>query len=284
MPTTAATLAPIPPDPPRYGPVEIAPETYVVQATQGEGVAPVAVHVNTMVIRGSEPIVVDTGVPAFRDRYLEDIFSLVDPDDVRWIFLSHDDIDHYGNLDALMTACPNATLLTSWFQWERLGNMPTIAPHRMRWLAADEQFHMNGRTYAAVRPPLYDSPTTRGLLDTATGVYWSSDCFATTVPHALADVAEMPEDEWVEACIGHAQLLSPWVDMVDRAVYHAAIDRFARLDIRTIASCHSPTITAEQIGRAIRMLHEVPTAPLRPSPGQELLDEIVAGTRRAVAS
>jgi flavorubredoxin len=284
MLTTETTCSPVPPPPPRYAPTEIAPDTFVVRATQGEGVAPVAVHLNTMVIRGSEPIVVDTGVPAFRDRYLDDIFSLVEPEDVRWVFLSHDDVDHYGNLEALMASCPNATLLTSWFQWERLGNLPSVAPHRMRWLAVDERFDINGRTYAAVRPPLYDSPTTRGLLDTATGVYWSSDCFATTVPHALDYVDELPEDEWVDACIGHAQLLSPWVAMVDRAMYHAEVERFARLDIRTIASCHSPTISADGIGRAIRTLHEVPTAPLRPSPGQELLDEIVAGSLAAAAS
>jgi flavorubredoxin len=277
MYATDTTLTPLPPAPPRYAPIEIAPDTFVVRATQGEGVAPVAVHLNTMVIRGPEPILVDTGVPAFRDRYLEDIFSLVDPQDVRWIFLSHDDIDHYGNVDALMDACPNATLLTSWFQWERLGNMPAIAPHRMRWLDAGEQFEANGRTYAAVRPPLYDSPTTRGLLDTATGVYWASDCFATSVPHALADVAELPEDDWVQACIGHAQLLSPWVSIVDRLAYHEEVDRFASLDITTIASCHSPTIGADRMGRAIEMLHEVPSAPLMASPGQELLDEIVAG-------
>jgi len=276
-PVQSPAVPPALPPAPRYAPVEIAPDTFVVRATQGEGVGPVAVHLNAMVIRGTEPIVVDTGVPAFRDRYLDDIFSLVDPADVRWVFLSHDDVDHYGNLDALMDACPNATLLTSWFQWERLGNMPAIAPHRMRWLAVDERFEINGRTYAAVRPPLYDSPTTRGLLDTATGVYWSSDCFATSVPHALADVSELPEDEWVQACIGHAQLLSPWVGMVDRAAYHEEVERFARLDITTIASCHSPTIGADRLGRAIEMLHEVPSAPLMPSPGQELLDEIVAG-------
>ena len=264
-------------EPARYAPVEIAPDTFVVRATQGEGVAPVAVHLNTMVIRGREPIVVDTGVPALRDRYLEDIFSLVEPDDIRWVFLSHDDVDHYGNLDALMAACPNARLLTSWFQWERLGNLPTIEPHRMRWLGVDERLEINGRTYATVRPPLYDSPTSRGLLDVATGVYWSGDCFATSVPHALVDVAELPEDEWVQACIGHAQLLSPWIGLIDRAAYHAEVERFARLGITTIASCHSPTIGGDRLGRAIEMLHEVPAAPLHPSPGQELLDDIIAG-------
>ena len=39
----------------------IAPDTHVVRHLMGEGVAPVAVHVNSMVITGAEPVIVDTG-------------------------------------------------------------------------------------------------------------------------------------------------------------------------------------------------------------------------------
>ena len=255
-------------------PVEIAPDTFVIQATQRDG--PAVVHLNTMVIRGSEPIIVDTGVPGLRQQYLDDIWSLVDPDDVRWVFLSHDDVDHYGNLDAVMAACPNATLLTSWFQWERLGNLPEIAPHRMRWLESDDHFEANGRRYTVVRPPLFDSPTTRGLFDPATGVYWASDCFATVVPRAMADVAELDSEEWIGGCYVQAQQLSPWLSMVDEAAYGRAIDRVERLGATTIASCHSPTITGGNIRPAIDMLREVPSVPPIAVPGQELLDEIIA--------
>jgi flavorubredoxin len=277
LPTPVPAAGPAgPPPPPRHAPHQIAPDTFVIQAAQGEGVAPVAVHLNTMVIRGPEPIIVDTGVPGLADRYLEDMWSLVDPEDVRWVFLSHDDIDHFGNLEAVMAACPNAVLLTSWFQWERLGNMPAIPPWRMRWLEAGEAFEANGRTYVAARPPIFDSPTTRGLLDTGTGVYWASDCFATSVPRALPDVGEMDPEQWIDACFGHAQLTAPWLPLVDERRYHATVDAVADLNMTTIASCHSPTITGDNVERAFAMLHELPTAPLAPSPGQELLDEIIA--------
>jgi flavorubredoxin len=268
--TDTAPLATIPSTP---SPVEIAPDTFVVQATQGDEVA---VHLNAMVIRGSEPIIVDTGVPALRDQYLADMWSIVEPEDVRWVFLSHDDVDHYGNLGPIMEACPNATLLTSWFQWERLGNLPDIAPNRMRWLEPDDTFEANGRTYATVRPPLFDSPTTRGLLDTATGVYWASDCFATNVPHALTDVRELPEDEWIGACYLNAQLISPWLSMVDKSIYHSVVDRVATMGITTIASCHSPTITGTNVDRAFQMLRDVIDVPAIEAPGQALLDMIIS--------
>lgn len=281
-PTAAPTAPPTggpppgPPPPPRHLPVEIAPDTFVIQATQGEGMAPVAVHLNAMVIRGPEPMIVDTGVPDLADRYLEDMWSLVDPEDVRWVFLSHDDIDHHGNLEAVMAACPNATLVSTWFQWERLGNLPFVPPWRMRWVADGESFDANGRSYLAVRPPCFDSPTTRGLFDTGTGVYWASDCFATTVPRGLPDVGELDPEQWVESTIGNAQLLSPWISLVDESRFHESVARIEALGATTIASCHSPTITGANVAKAFDVLHRLPGAPLLPSPGQELLDQIIA--------
>ena len=62
---------------------------------------------------GEEPMIVDTGTPANREQWLEDVFGLVEPEDVRWVFLSHDDVDHTGNLDSVMERCPNATLVSA---------------------------------------------------------------------------------------------------------------------------------------------------------------------------
>ena len=71
---------------------------------------------------GREPIIVDTGTPANRKQWLNDVFSLVEPEDVRWVFLSHDDVDHTGNLEQVMEACPNATLVCNWAMVERHTN------------------------------------------------------------------------------------------------------------------------------------------------------------------
>jgi len=278
------TLTPGLPVPPRYAPVEIAPDTFVLQATMGEGVAPVAVHMNSMVIRGSEPIIVDTGIPALGDSYLADMFSLVEPEDVRWVFLSHDDVDHYGNLGAVMAMCPNATLVTSWFAWERLMGLPTIAPWRMKWVADGETFEANGRTYSAIRPPLYDSPTTRGLYDSQTGVYWASDCFATGVPHGMTDVEELDRDMWLGGFGAMAHALSPWVSDTDRGRFNANVDRLTALDITTIASCHSPAVSGANVGVAIEALRGVPDAPAPQLPDQNLLDSMIAMALDGVAS
>jgi flavorubredoxin len=99
----------------RCEPENIAPDTRVIRQLYGEGVAPVAIFVNSMVITGPEPVIVDTNSVSVRDDWFADVFSIVEPEDVRWLFLSHDDPDHTGNLIEAMELCPNATLVTNWF-------------------------------------------------------------------------------------------------------------------------------------------------------------------------
>ena len=126
-----------------------------------------------MVITGAEPVIVDTGNELSRAEWMEAAFSIVDPADVRWVFLSHDDHDHIGNLTAVLDACPQATLVTNWFTVERTWRAMELPLDRMRWVNPGESFDAGDRTLVAVRPPIFDSPTTRGLFDSRTGVYWA---------------------------------------------------------------------------------------------------------------
>ena len=97
-------------------PLRIAEGTYLIRPLAQPPGAPVAIHVNSMVIQGAEPVIVDTCAALVRAQWAEQVFSLVEPEDVRWIFLSHDDTDHTGNLEMTMAMCPNATLVTSWLR------------------------------------------------------------------------------------------------------------------------------------------------------------------------
>lgn len=260
---------------PRHLPVEIAPETWVIQDTLGEGTAPSVVHLNSMVIRGEQPIVVDTGVPENRDRFLEDVFGIVDPVDVRWIFVSHDDIDHYGNVNVLMDACPNATLVANWYLVERLGDELKVPPTRWRWLSDGESLDLGDRTVTAIRPPLYDSPTTRGLFDQRTGVYWASDCYATPVSKGTAFVEDLDPDEWAAGLATFALWNSPWLRLVDTKAYEAECRKIEQLPLHAIAGTHGPTIEASNLLQAHALLRNAPSMSAAPQPDQTVLDQII---------
>jgi flavorubredoxin len=255
-------------------PTAIAPDTFVVHDHQGEGTAPVIVSLNALVIRGAEPVVVDTGVAENREQYLADVFGLVEPADVRWVFISHDDVDHTGNVNALMAACPNATLVVNWFMTERMTASLEVPLTRQRWIDDGGTLDVGDRTLVAVRPPIFDSPTTRGLFDPTTGTYWASDCFATPTLAPTRDVETLDRDFWVDGMHMFEQYVSPWTALVDDARYQATVDRIAALEPRVMVGCHTPVIRGERVAQALAATRETPTAVVPPQPDQSVLDQI----------
>jgi flavorubredoxin len=263
--------------PTRHAPLQIADDTFVVQAAVGEDDSPFTVHMNSMVIRAEQPVVVDTGTPLHRDQFLDDVFSIVEPADVRWVFVSHEDADHAGNLAALVEVCPNATVVGSWFLMQRLMVSPDCPPPpRWRWVGDGETFDAGDRTLVAVRPPLYDSPTTRGLFDPSTGVYWGSDCFAAPVPQPTRRVDEIDHEAWAQGFAMFQVYNSPWASLLDAGRYADEVDALARLGIRSIASSHGPAVPESHVDKAFQLLRDVPNAVVPPQPGQPVLEQILA--------
>jgi flavorubredoxin len=258
----------------RFEPTRIANETYLIHDHAGEDQGPVVVALNSMVIRGAEPVVVDTGVVENREQFLADVFSLVEPEDIRWLFISHDDVDHTGNLNALMEAAPNATLVVNWFMTERMGASLDVSPLRQRWVGDGEVVDVGDRKLLTIRPPIFDSPTTRGLFDTTTGVYWSSDSFATPMITPVRNVADIDADFWSAGMTTFNQYVSPWITLTDEAKFAATVDRVEALGASYIVGCHTPVIARDHIDLALTATRRSPFATVMPQPEQAVLEQI----------
>ncbi|MFI9150493.1 MBL fold metallo-hydrolase [Streptomyces sp. NPDC053367] len=241
-------------------PYKIAEETFVIPWALE---APPVGHfpMNSMVIRGAEPVLVDTGAPAVRAQWLEAAWSVVDPLDVRWIFLTHDDRDHAGNLLAALAQCPNATLLTTWFSIGRMAEEWETPVNRCRFMIDGDAVDIGDRTLVAKRPPLYDNPTTRSLFDTRTSVLWAVDTFATNVPTPLPDSAGLSADEFRDGQFFGGRLVSPWAALLDGQKFGAVVDYFQRLDSEVIAGCHTPVLRRPHIAEAFDLLRRLPEIP-----------------------
>jgi Metallo-beta-lactamase superfamily len=260
-------------------PTEVAPDTFVIHQVQPALGQPLFVYINSMVIRGDEPVIVDTGTPANRKQWMEDVFALVEPEDVRWIFLSHDDVDHSGNLDEVMTACTNAQLVCNWAMVERHTNCFNFPLDRCRWVMDGESFDVGDRTLLAIRPPVWDSPTTRGLFDPKTGVYWGVDTFATPLPDPHMGVADLDAEFWEFGLALFALgAVSPWLSLVDGDKYAGYVDQTQGLDIKTVAACHSPVIEGPFIDKAFARIRQLPSIVPPDMPDQSVLDQIIAAT------
>lgn len=263
--------------PPPY-PYRVAPETYVIpQLLEAPPIG--LVYINSMVITGAEPILVDTGAPSNREQWLNHAWSLVDPADVKWVFLTHDDHDHAGNLRQVMDACPNATLVTTWFSMARyaIDSEDLWMPFdRVRWVRDGESFSVGDRTLVAVRPPFFDNPTTRGLFDARTRVYWSVDSFGANVAHPAEDAADVDRAAWRDGILLVNRLNHPWHLWLDPAKFHAYVDNVQQLDIGVMPSCHGPAIYGPMIDEAFDLIRRIPELPPWEEPGQTDLEAMLA--------
>jgi hypothetical protein len=260
-------------------PTLVAKDTYVIHQVQQTIGDPLFVYLNSMVIRGKEPVIVDTGTPSNRTQWLEDVFSIVEPEDVRWIYLSHDDVDHSGNLDQAMEACPNAKLVCNWAMVERHSNCFNFPLERCRWIMHEQSFDVGDRTLHAIRPPVYDSPTTRGLYDPTTKLYWAVDTFATPLPEPKLGIADLDPEFWTFGLTLFALgAVSPWLSLADPVKYGRYVDLTQNLDITTIAACHSPVLEGRFIEQGFATVRTFPTVDPPPMPDQSVLDEIVAAS------
>ncbi len=256
-------------------PLKIADDTWLIQQMQEACIGPLWVYLHSLVIKGPEPIIVDTGTPANREQWLKDVFSIVDPGDVRWIFLSHDDVDHAGNLAEIMEACPNATLISTWFLTERHTNAFNFPMERCRWVNDGESWRAGDRTLTAITPPLFDSPVTRGLYDDRTGVYWAVDTFALPLPGPMNDISELEAPAWEQGVAMFNCLNSPWFKLLDKDKYERHVDRVQSLELEVVAGCHTPVIRKPQIDQAFTMIRRIPDLEPPPQPCQPDLEELM---------
>lgn len=251
----------------RQEPYEVAPDTFVIRAVT-PSVSGTSTNLNSMVIRAEEPVVVDTGMVTNRITWFDDLFSLVPPDEVRWIFVTHNDSDHAGNLVEALERCPNAMVVTSRGESFRTSASFGIAMERIRMVDDGEAFDVGDRTLRAVRPPVYDSPYTRGLFDHATRIYYASDAFCAPMPAEPVDrVDEMPALMWAEGMAQfHHFSVCPWISMVDQGRFKTEVDKLAGLGIEAIVGAHTPVICGAAVLHAFELMAKLPSAVPLPMP------------------
>jgi flavorubredoxin len=260
---------------PTTSPVQVAPDTFLIPnlAPAGEGMY---LPVNSLLIRGKEPIVVDTGAPIHRERWLEQVYGLVDPSDIRWIFLSHEDGDHVGGLDTVLEDSPQATLVMNFFSAERRALETPVPIERSIWREPGQTFDAGDRRLRLVLPPIFDGPATRGLYDEKTGVLWAVDTFAAATTGAVHYVEDLPRELYDETFMLFNSMVSPWHEWLDPARYDRHVDSIEALAPRVVTSAHGPVLIGGAIHDAFDRVRTLAGQPRLAPPGQELLDEILA--------
>jgi hypothetical protein len=236
--------------------------------------------INAFVLHAREPLVVDTGLSLADRDFVADLGSVIDPADVRWIWLTHPDRDHTGGLFALLEAAPQAKVVTTFLG---VGIMSTDRPlplDRVHLLNHGQRLDVGDRTLIGFRPPLFDNPATVGFYDDKSRICFTSDCLGGPMPSA--DLASCPDVRQLAAAeLLHAQLLwaavdSPWVHNVNAQAYADTVRAMQAFDSDIFLSTHLPP--AVGIGdQLVAMMRAAPDASPFIGPDQAALEHMLAG-------
>jgi glyoxylase-like metal-dependent hydrolase (beta-lactamase superfamily II) len=242
--------------------------------------------VNTFVLHSEQPVVVDTGLSTPGKDFVADLSRVIDPEDVRWIWLTHPDRDHTGGLWELLDAAPNARLVTTFLGVGILSCEWEVPLHRCHFLNPGDTLDVGDRVLTGFRPPLFDSPATVGFVDGSSGALISSDCFGGPMPSMEiatgGDAHALSDDDRRAAQLLWAAVDSPWVHSVDPARYQRAVGQLRALDPSGIFSTHLPP-AVDMNARLFDVLLEAPDGPAFVGPDQAALEGLLASFEPALS-
>lgn len=232
--------------------------------------------VNAFVIKSREPVLVDTGMGIDSEAFMKALSTVIDPADLKWVWLTHDDADHTGNLQQVLEAAPGARLVANALAVLRMSTAWNVPMDRVYWLNPGESISAGDRKLTAVRPPLFDNPTTVGIFDDKSKVYFSADCFGAVIPSPAQSTDDIPEKVLAQGMISWASGDNPWVHMVDKRIFGRTLEEIRQMAPAMILSGHLPAARGKT-SWLLDLLATVPDATPFVAPNQSALEQLLAG-------
>jgi len=235
------------------------------------------VPVNAFVIKGPEPILVDTGTVVESADFMRELRSVIDPAELKWIWLTHTDFDHTGSLNKLLAENPQIRVVTTFLGVGimSLTTMP-LPMDRVYLVNPGQKVTLGGRTLTAVKPPAYDNPSTTGFYDEKSGTLFSSDCFgallSTDVPQSAADLSDK---DLREGQVFWATLDAPWLHKVDQGTFARELDSIRAMAPKMVLSSHLPAAPGRMLDRLLASLAAAPDARPFTGPDQAGLEQML---------
>ncbi len=233
------------------------------------------VPVNAFVIKGSEPILVDTGAVVTSREFMPALRSVIDPGDLKWLWLTHTDFDHMGCLHQLLDENPQLRVITTFLGVGILSLSNPLPMDRVTLVNPGEKITVGNRTLTGVRPPVFDNPSTTGFYDDKTGVLFSSDCFGALLQEVPQIATDLSDSDLRDGQIFWATLDSPWLHKVDRTAFAGELDTISKMAPTMILSSHLPPAPGHMTKRLLASLADAPGARPFVGPNQAALEEML---------
>jgi glyoxylase-like metal-dependent hydrolase (beta-lactamase superfamily II) len=234
------------------------------------------VPINAFVLHGPEPILVDTGPVVERDDFMTALRSVIDPADLKWIWLTHPDFDHIGSLPQLLDENTELRVITTFLGVGIMSLFDPLPMDRVHLVNPGQKITIGDRTLTAVRPPAFDNPSTTGFHDDKSGALFSSDCFGALLPAVPENAADLTDDELRQGQVIWSTIDAPWLHKIDTGVLARSLDAVRAIEPTMVLSSHLPAASGSMMDRLLASLAAVPGAQPFVGPDQAALEQMLA--------
>jgi flavorubredoxin len=136
----------------------------------------------------SKSALIDTAAPRGWQALRRQLALVLDGRSLDFLFPTHPEMPHMGNLGPLMEAYPEATLVGDTRNYHLF--FPELEP-RTRRMAAGEELDLGGRRLRLVAPVIYDLPNTLWAYDPEAEILFVSDAYPFCHDHLQGECAMM---------------------------------------------------------------------------------------------
>ena len=234
--------------------------------------------VNAFVITAKQPVLVDTGLIADREHFVESLQEVIDPIELKWLWLSHTDQDHVGSVQRLLEDLPHLRVITTFLGVGKMGLFSPLPLDRVLLLNPGQSVDLGDRELVAIRPPIFDAPETTGFFDNRSRTLFSADCFGALVPNLVEDARDIPQETLAEGQRLWATVDAPWLQDVDETSFARSLARIADLSPDLILSNHLPAACGIT-DRLLQTMASATKANAFVGPDQHALESMLAGAR-----
>lgn len=251
-------------------PYEAAPDVVVLPSAfpiPGMGILPV----NAFVLKGREPLLVDTGLVPLTDGFMENLSSVIDPADLRWLWLTHTDQDHIGSLFRILEAAPQSRVVTSFLGVGKMNLFRPLPMDRVFLINPGQTLDAGDRKLTALRPPTYDAPETTGFFDEKSSFLFSADCLGALLKEPVEDAAAIGKEDLRQGMVTWATVDAPWMHSVDGNSFKKALEDIRSLSPKAVLSSHLPA-TRGMTDVLLENLAAAPSARPFVGPDQQALE------------
>jgi flavorubredoxin len=236
--------------------------------------------VNAFVLKAKEPVLVDCGLISEQNEFMDALSSVIDPQELKWIWLTHTDRDHIGSFHKLLEEAPRLRVITTFMGAGKMSLSSPLPMDRVYLLNPGQSIHVGDRRLTAVQPPIFDAPETTGFIDSKSGALFSSDCFGAIMSSPAEDVRDIPQEELTEMGTIWATIDAPWIHSINRGLFGKTLNRIRELSPSMILSSHLPAAPG-MTTQLLKTLASVPDAKSFTGPDQEALQRMLGQITQA---